>query len=667
MERLDKQELRHQQVVDSLQKQVAAAGAIPLLGAASSSPLPAIQPHTVAYRHFPHRRSSRQIFFYMTFGAHSICPQKQNQIRWSGRVGASILRFFRFCLTRAVGAALQRICSLSRSVGAERTGADIWSAIKVEDFVRQKQGFLRQVLLCLVICFHFGLAQFTRLPSSFGRFADEEESSDNALTCPAQSRHGVQAQISSLSFVNRKATSSRLLARVVVCFLFGLAFSSPYLKLWKLRRRGKQWESALTCTRVSAVAIWSSGAHAPMPDQKWQPSYACRFSILILSSRPKKLRRKTTSQKPLRPHESMTQTVWWLFFRDLINLIDHEETWLIIRFKLHTGAGGLIFDLNQLFRLFWQRIFRNWSGTSAVLDPVERARLGQIQSAPGLKSRVDGLFWALEWTKAHGQTSTGSSPHLLVARHAGDSISDRKLGPGGRSSQRGWRCIIGHTLLRMVRWCIRLTRLTLVCEVIMYRLVQVRQNHKKESGALSIDGSFIWSTVQMSEKELKKHRQGLRYVNFSQEVLRATSMHFSMFGQWSSLICSDQTKSVCDREQASCAQAANFRRSYDRWRMRSGMPAAKIGKCTQSDLCTHAYCSSVLKVSLRSDMEKDVAWYRLVQVRQNHTKKTFRVGGPQSRPRFGVGVDVVVRYAVLTGIGGVCRGMSNNSGGWSAV
>ena len=36
-------------------------------------------------------------------------------------------------------------------------------------------------------------------------------------------------------------------------------------------------------------------------------------------------------------------------------------------------------------------------------------------------------------------------------------------------------------LLRMVRWCIRLTRLTLVCEVIWYRLVQlqVRQNLKK--------------------------------------------------------------------------------------------------------------------------------------------------------------------------------------------
>ena len=36
-----------------------------------------------------------------------------------------------------------------------------------------------------------------------------------------------------------------------------------------------------------------------------------------------------------------------------------------------------------------------------------------------------------------------------------------------------------RTILRLVRWCIRLTRLTLVCEVIRYRLVQVRQNQKK--------------------------------------------------------------------------------------------------------------------------------------------------------------------------------------------
>ena len=37
----------------------------------------------------------------------------------------------------------------------------------------------------------------------------------------------------------------------------------------------------------------------------------------------------------------------------------------------------------------------------------------------------------------------------------------------------------GH--LRMVWWCIQLTRLTLVCEMIRYRLVQVRQNLKMTS------------------------------------------------------------------------------------------------------------------------------------------------------------------------------------------
>ena len=52
--------------------------------------------------------------------------------------------------------------------------------------------------------------------------------------------------------------------------------------------------------------------------------------------------------------------------------------------------------------------------------------------------------------------------------------------PSGRSRQRGRMCIIGHTLLRIVRCCIWLTRLTLVCEVIRYRLAQVRKNLKKK-------------------------------------------------------------------------------------------------------------------------------------------------------------------------------------------
>ena len=89
------------------------------------------------------------------------------------------------------------------------------------------------------------------------------------------------------------------------------------------------------------------------------------------------------------------------------------------------------------------------------------------------------------------------------------SIFDRKFGPSGRSRQRGWRCIIGHTLLRMMRWCTPLRRLTLVCEVIRYRLVQVRQNIKKKTfrvGGLqspssissSISFSFILSFVLLS-------------------------------------------------------------------------------------------------------------------------------------------------------------------------
>ena len=78
--------------------------------------------------------------------------------------------------------------------------------------------------------------------------------------------------------------------------------------------------------------------------------------------------------------------------------------------------------------------------------------------------------------KSNVHDSSASDHHCWISI----SISDQKLRPSGQSRQRGWRCIISHTLLRMVRWCIRLTRLTLVCEVIWYRLVQVRQNLKKK-------------------------------------------------------------------------------------------------------------------------------------------------------------------------------------------
>ena len=45
--------------------------------------------------------------------------------------------------------------------------------------------------------------------------------------------------------------------------------------------------------------------------------------------------------------------------------------------------------------------------------------------------------------------------------------------------------------VRMVRWCIRLTRLTLVCEVIRYRLVQVRQNQKKKKKKFTPDNQQV--------------------------------------------------------------------------------------------------------------------------------------------------------------------------------
>ena len=95
------------------------------------------------------------------------------------------------------------------------------------------------------------------------------------------------------------------------------------------------------------------------------------------------------------------------------------------------------------------------------------------------------------------------------------SISDRKLGPSGRSRQRGWRCIIGHTLWGWSGGVSGLTRLTLVCEVIRYRLVQVRQNLKKESSgwrpAIAFLCLFLFHIVRevlsVRERDTERERE----------------------------------------------------------------------------------------------------------------------------------------------------------------
>ena len=90
----------------------------------------------------------------------------------------------------------------------------------------------------------------------------------------------------------------------------------------------------------------------------------------------------------------------------------------------------------------------------------------------------------------------------------------------GRSRQRGWRCIIGCTFLRMVRWCIWLTRLTLVCEVIRYRLVQVRQNlkHKNDfSGwrpAIAFLYPFLFHSLLCLTSFLSQYKRIRFFFNF---------------------------------------------------------------------------------------------------------------------------------------------------------
>ena len=65
-----------------------------------------------------------------------------------------------------------------------------------------------------------------------------------------------------------------------------------------------------------------------------------------------------------------------------------------------------------------------------------------------------------------------------------DPVDDRGSAGEGASS--------AILFLRMVRWCIRLTRLTLVCEVIRHRLVQVRQNQKKDFSGWRPTSAFLY-------------------------------------------------------------------------------------------------------------------------------------------------------------------------------
>ena len=89
---------------------------------------------------------------------------------------------------------------------------------------------------------------------------------------------------------------------------------------------------------------------------------------------------------------------------------------------------------------------------------------------------------------AYGQTCVRTLPHTYavvnsITRNWAHLTSKHPPPPKKKSPQKLGE---GDSDRRMVRWCIRLTRLTLVCEVIRYRLVQVRQNQKKASKRLSL-------------------------------------------------------------------------------------------------------------------------------------------------------------------------------------
>ena len=98
---------------------------------------------------------------------------------------------------------------------------------------------------------------------------------------------------------------------------------------------------------------------------------------------------------------------------------------------------------------------KNWLQTKP-------AKTTQSLSIENDRSKLKGLFnkpflrFCWTWTKRYLITSQTRVKHVSQIHH--------------------------RTILRMVRWCSRLTRLTFVCEVRRYRLVQDKISNEKTSG-----------------------------------------------------------------------------------------------------------------------------------------------------------------------------------------
>ena len=112
---------------------------------------------------------------------------------------------FQICIPFSPGSLYQRASELLSNLNS---------------FVKIKQVFVMFCSSCLVSCLHlnFALAQFPQLLSSFGRCADEKESSENSLTRPCSA---VAIWSSSTARVMPFVKFACL--TVVVCFQFDLA------------------------------------------------------------------------------------------------------------------------------------------------------------------------------------------------------------------------------------------------------------------------------------------------------------------------------------------------------------------------------------------------------------------------------------------------------------
>ena len=181
------------------------------------------------------------------------------------------------------------------------------------------------------------------------------------------------------------------------------------------------WRSGQFCR----FFFFRSVAQSSIVDFKLTPVHGCRSSSQLW-------RHKRTLPESMQLARTAPLRTWWRHWTSRSCATNRSST--LCRSK----SLPL-----ELYSPAWRCSFQSspsqpTTRSLTVTSPTAEAHARYFSPwPPGLESNVGGLFWALKWTEAHGQPSTGSSLHLLVARHAGNPGTDISVqGQTGRPAGR---------------------------------------------------------------------------------------------------------------------------------------------------------------------------------------------------------------------------------------